>query len=306
MNMTIRPETVPDYPTIAAVTARAFGFTCSEPLMIALARHRPAFAPDLSLVAERDGEVIGHALDTRQVIRLLGADVPAVLLGPIAVDPAYQGQGIGGALIAEGHNAARARGYTLSFLVGHPTYYPRFGYRTHVFGGSNVTFMASEPSLTLETRPPVEADLPALRALWLHEEGGVDFSIYPGDDFLSWSFTNPLLRPLVYLRGDEVVGYTRTFQTEPLKPRMFLARDGEVARAMVNQIAGAAGHEVTLPLHPYSASAAAFEAQPVATAWDAGMAYPLAAGPFDEFYALLESKKRLPGRPLWPPMFEFD
>lgn len=306
MGINIRPETVQDYPAIAAINARAFGFAPSEALIVALARHHPAFDPELSLVAELDGRVIGHVLFTRQVIRLLNADVPAVLLAPIAVDPAYHGQGFGGALIVEGHNIARAKGYTLSFLLGHATYYPRFGYRTGVYGASSVTVTAGEAVESLETRPPTEADVPALQALWLHEEGGVDFSVRPGDDFLSWSYTNPALRPLVYLRGSEVIGYTRSHQMEPLKPRLFLARDVEAARSMVSHIGGAAGREITLPLHPYSASAAAFEVKPTATAWDAGMGHRLAEGPFDDFCVMLEFKTRLPGRPLWPPMFEIE
>ena len=305
MGFNIRPETVADYAAIAAVNARAFNFKGSEPLMVALARHRSSFDPELSLVVEVDGRVVGHALFTRQVIRLLNDDLPAVLLGPIAVDPAYQDQGFGGALIVEGHNVARAKGYTLSFLVGHPSYYPRFGYRMNVFGVSHVTVVSvGEPPL--QTRFPTDADIPVLSELWLHEEGGVDFAIHPGNDFMDWSFTNPLVLPSVYLRDGEIVGYARIQHNEPLKPRLFLARDVDAARAMVNTIAGAAGREVTLPLHPYSASASAFDTKPTAHAWDAAMAHRLADGPFDEFVARLEFKQRLPGRPIWPVMFDVE
>ncbi|MBI5668976.1 MAG: N-acetyltransferase [Chloroflexi bacterium] len=306
MAIIIRPETVADYATIAAVNARAFGFKGSEPLMVSFARHRAGFDPELSLVVEVDNCVVGHALFTRQVIRLLGEDVPAVLLGPIAVDPAHQDQGLGGALIVEGHNVARAKGYTLSFLVGHPTYYPRFGYRTHVFGDAHVTVVSTDEPAPLATRFPTEADVPALGNLWLREEGGVDFAIHPGGEFMDWSFTNPLILPAVYVREGEIVGYTRIHRNEPLKPRLFLARDADVARAMVNIIAGAAGREVTLPLHPYSASAAVFDTKPTVRAWDAAMAHRLAEGLLDEFIARLEFKQRLPGRPVWPVMFDVE
>lgn len=306
MGINIRPETPADYTSIAAVNARAFGFKGSEPLMVALVRHRSTFDAELSLVVEVDGRVVGHALFTRQVIRLLGEDVPAVLLGPIAVDPAYQGQGLGGALIVDGHNAARAKGYSLSFLVGHLSYYPRFGYRQHVFGDSQVVVVSTGEAAQLETRFPTDADLPTLAELWLREEGGVDFAIHPGTEFMDWSFTNPLVLPVVYLRDGEIVGYARIQHNEPLKPRLFLARDADAARAMVDVISGAAGCEITLPLHPYSASAAAFDAKPAAHAWDAAMAHRLAEGPFDEYIARLEFKQRLPGRPIWPVMFDVE
>lgn len=306
MGIIIRPETVADYAAIAAVNARAFGFKGSEPLMVSLARHRSSFDAELSLVVEVDSRVVGHALFTRQVIRLLGEDVPAVLLGPIAVDPAHQDQGLGGALIVEGHNVARAKGYTLSFLVGHPTYYPRFGYRSQVFGDSHVVVVSTDESAQLETRFPTEADVPSLSDLWLREESRVDFAIHPGGEFMDWSFTNPLILPAVYVRDGEIMGYTRIHRNAPLKPRLFLARDADAARAMVNSIAGAAGREVALPLHPYSASAAAFDDKPTARAWDAAMAHRLAEGPLDEFIARLEFKQRPPGRPVWPVMFDVE
>ena len=53
---------------------------------------------------------------------------PALALAPVAVLPAYQKQGIGGKLIVEGHRIARELGHNVIILVGHPDYYPRFGY----------------------------------------------------------------------------------------------------------------------------------------------------------------------------------
>src|SRR5215471_15938619 len=98
----IRSETIPDYAGIAALHARAFGERPAEALIVALHRQRPAFDPDLSLVAELDGRVVGHALFSPHIVRLLGQDVRAVNLAPIAVDPAHQRSGIGGRLIVAG------------------------------------------------------------------------------------------------------------------------------------------------------------------------------------------------------------
>jgi predicted N-acetyltransferase YhbS len=87
-------------------------------------RKSPAFIPELSLVAENNGNILGHILFTK--IKIGGC--PSLTLAPVAVLPAYQKQGIGGKLIEEGHRIARELGYGSIILVGHPDYYPRFGY----------------------------------------------------------------------------------------------------------------------------------------------------------------------------------
>jgi hypothetical protein len=83
---------------------------------------------------------------------------------------------------------------------------------------------------------------------------------------------------------------------------VFLAADHNAARAMAAQV-GFILTRATLPLHPYSASAAAFAGAAV-QAWEAGMACPLAPSPYDEFIARLKRGERLPGRPVWGVAFE--
>ena len=142
--ITIRHEQITDYATIGELHARAFGNRAAESTIVALLRLRRAFDPELSLVAEIDGRVIGHALFSPYQIRLLGQTIPAVNLAPIAVEPKYQGQGIGGHLILEGHRLAATRGYLVCFLLGHTSYYPRFGYQTHAFGSAQVLVRSDE------------------------------------------------------------------------------------------------------------------------------------------------------------------
>src|SRR5687768_7027727 len=108
--ITIRPETPADYADIGALTARAFG-RAAEATVVALLRQRRAFDPTLSLVAEVDGRIAGHVMFSPYSLRLLGEDVHAVNLAPLAVEPLMQGRGIGGALIEYGHSLARAKGY---------------------------------------------------------------------------------------------------------------------------------------------------------------------------------------------------
>ncbi len=295
--ITIRHETIADYAAIARVNARAFNPHVTVPWLVSLHRHRARFDPELSLVAEFDGQIVGHVLFSPQTIRLLGHDVEVVNLSPLAVDPEHQRTGIGSALVEEGHRIAHAKGYPLSFLIGHPPYYPRFGYRQRAFGASSLKISTQAfPPSALETRSLSEADLPALRVLWRHEEGRVDFAIDPGDAWLDWLSPNPAVKALVYTRAGEIVGYARVNGT---KANYFLARDGETARQMAKQI----GAEVELPLHPYSASAEAL-GDPVYSLWDAAMVCTFEPSPFDDYYAQVQSGQRIAGRPIWG--VEFD
>lgn len=87
-------------------------------------RKSEAFIPELSLVAEIDGKIVGQVLFSKIKV----GDTVQVALAPVSVLPEYQGKGIGGMLIKEGHSIAKNLGYEFSILLGHPTYYPKFGY----------------------------------------------------------------------------------------------------------------------------------------------------------------------------------
>jgi predicted N-acetyltransferase YhbS len=305
--MNIRPERVTDYAAIADVNARAFGNRASEPAIVALHRQRVAFDPELSLVAEAEGRVVGHALFSPRTVRLLGRDVPAVSLAPIAVLPEAQRQGIGGRLIEEGHRVARTKGFPFSFLIGHADYYPRFGYEQHAYGFSRVTVPVRElPAGSLEERAPAPHDLSGLQELWRRAEGPVDFTLAPDIDLLAWVSPNPAVESIVFRRDGEIVGYSRVSALEPEKPRVFLARDAETARLVAGALArraGAGSTELVLPLHPASPAAAAFPAPSLQTS-KAAMAAPLSPSPLDEYLAQVRVGKRLPGHVIWP--VEFD
>jgi predicted N-acetyltransferase YhbS len=307
MALLIRPETVAHYAAIADLHARAFGQRPGAALIVALLRQRRSFDPQLSLVAEIDGRVVGHVLFSPHQLRLLGHTVPAVNLAPLAVDPPYQRQGIGGRLIAEGHAIAAAKGYAVSFLLGHPEYYPRFGYHTHAYGSAQATIpgeaLTGEP---VEQRAPQAEDVPLLRALWQHDEAAVDFALDPGPALLDWLSPNPAIRAAVYLRDGALAGYTRIHAAEPSRPRVFLAREGAMARAMARVIAQDANvSALVLPLHPASASAAGF-VQPACETWPAAMARALAPSPLDDYFAQVRAGHRPPGRLTWPVAFDLD
>ncbi|MBT8468358.1 MAG: N-acetyltransferase, partial [Deltaproteobacteria bacterium] len=85
--------------------------------------------PVLSLAAEIDGRCVGHILFT--AVRVQGSEQPVVaqILAPLAVLPAHQRAGVGGALVREGLKQLAASGVELVFVLGHPEYYPRSGFK---------------------------------------------------------------------------------------------------------------------------------------------------------------------------------
>ena len=81
-----------------------------------------------SLVAVRDGAVVGHVLFSRLALVLDDAPVPAAALAPVAVEPALQLRGIGAALIRAGLDDLRRDGVAVVLVLGDPAYYARFGF----------------------------------------------------------------------------------------------------------------------------------------------------------------------------------
>ena len=301
--MNIRAATIQDLPAIGRIHAFAFDNRASEPAIVIHHHLRPQFDADLSLVAEKDGQIVGHALFSPQTLHIMGHNVDAVNLAPIAVAPAFQKLGIGSALMEEGHRIAQQKGFEISFLLGHPSYYPRFGYLPHAYGFSEVTVDVQKYNAKgMATRPPVAADIPALYQFWLHEERGVDFTLNPGTELLDWISPNAAMKSMVFTYASEMVGYAR--QEVNGQVRVFHANDHDVARKMAKFLAGDK-KEIILPLHPNSTSTGAFTEVPTCQAMDVCMALPLEPSPFDDYYEAVQSGEREAGRPVWGVAFEF-
>ena len=122
--MTIRPERPEDASRIHEVNELAFGQPAEADLV---ERLREACADSLSLVAE-DGALVGHILFTPVTIDGDGRRVVGMGLAPMAVHPDRQRQGIGSQLVTHGLDVLRERGCPFVVVVGHPDYYPRFGF----------------------------------------------------------------------------------------------------------------------------------------------------------------------------------
>jgi putative acetyltransferase len=137
----IRPEKAEDAPAIRAVTAAAFkGALYSRGTEAAIVDAlRDAGALTLSLVAEKQGRIVGHVAFSPVTIN--GQAGHWFGLGPVSVEPAEQGCGIGQALIRDGLERLRATGAEGCVLLGDPAYYGRFGF-------------ASDPKLRYGDVPP--------------------------------------------------------------------------------------------------------------------------------------------------------
>ena len=121
----IRRELPEDVEAIYSLNQEAFEGTAEANLVNSL---RKSNAMTLSLVAIKNNEIVGHIAFSPVTIESDRATVDAVGLGPMAVSPELQRSGIGSQLVEEGLNSIRSAGHHLVVVVGHPEYYPRFGF----------------------------------------------------------------------------------------------------------------------------------------------------------------------------------
>jgi putative acetyltransferase len=123
----IRPERPEDAAAIRAVNVAAFP-TSAEAELVERIRASDDFVSDLSLVAEDpDGRIVGHILLSH--VGIAGSPEPVLALAPMAVVPKRQRQGIGSALVRAALDAAQALDEPLVIVLGHPWFFPRFGFR---------------------------------------------------------------------------------------------------------------------------------------------------------------------------------
>lgn len=125
MNSIVRPETTTDLEAIREANRLTFGQEDEARLVDAL---RDGGHARVSLVAEADGQVVGHILFSALPIVTPEGEVESLALAPIAVLPSHQRRGVGSLLVEEGLRACRDAGHRAVVVLGHPEFYPRFGF----------------------------------------------------------------------------------------------------------------------------------------------------------------------------------
>jgi putative acetyltransferase len=125
MGIRVRAEAAEDAAAVGAVHEAAFGRPAEARVAAAL---RARVRPYLGLVAVEDGAVLGHVAFSGATLHCYGALFPVLALGPLAVRPERQRQGVGAALVRAGLAECRRLGHDVVVVLGHPAYYPRFGF----------------------------------------------------------------------------------------------------------------------------------------------------------------------------------
>ena len=151
-----RIETEKDFGEVENLTREAFWNVyqpgCEEHYILHVLRGDPVVIPELNMVCEGQGRLVGHIFYTRsQVMGEDGGVYPVISFGPVSVLPDVQRQGIGSALIRKTLSLAAGMGFPGVVITGNPAYYGRFGFRPAIDfgivyedGSSFPAFMAME------------------------------------------------------------------------------------------------------------------------------------------------------------------
>lgn len=139
MDITVKAVDPRTDDNVRRVVTEAFGGPVEYGLVADLRDDPDAWLAGLSLGAFVGDELVGHIMFTRAHI---GTE-PAALLAPLAVTPAWQCRGVGSALVRAGLEAAEREGFRVALVLGHPSYYPRFGFK---------------PAIPVGILPPYEVD----------------------------------------------------------------------------------------------------------------------------------------------------
>jgi putative acetyltransferase len=150
----IREEQEKDILAIKEVNGLAFGRE-NESRLIEAIRNSEYFVPQLSLVAETDThEIIGHILFSMIFIETKNGPIQSLVLAPMAVKPKFQNQGVGSALVREGLKRCAELGYQSVVVLGHPDFYPKFGFIPASTKGIKAPFeVPDEVFMIYETKP---------------------------------------------------------------------------------------------------------------------------------------------------------
>lgn len=165
----IRPESPEDHDAIRQLVTAAFA-SDKEPQLVERIRASPEYVPELALVAEVDGEVVGHVMVSHATLRSVDGDQKISVLAPLAVHPDRQNAGIGSALVRAVLAVAEQHGEPLVILEGNPTYYGRLGFEHAERYGIEVDLPEWAPPEAAQVRPlrSFDPNEPALRGTLIY------------------------------------------------------------------------------------------------------------------------------------------
>ena len=146
----IRNELPDDNAAVRAVLVQAFGGDAEAHLVELLRNHKQA---PIALVATADGRVVGQIMFSPVTVADAFEGFLGIALAPVAILPEFQNQGIGSKLIRDGLEACRRAGYDAVVVLGHTTYYPRFGFSRAMDYGLNNEYNAQDAFMVMELRP---------------------------------------------------------------------------------------------------------------------------------------------------------
>jgi putative acetyltransferase len=139
----IRAERSGDEEAIRQINDAAFKGDNESKLVDAI-RNSELFVPELSLVAAAEGKLIGHILLSIVYINSDEGEIPTLALAPMAVVPEQQNKRIGSMLVEEGLKKAKDQGFEHAVVLGHPEFYPRFGFVSASTKGIEAPFLVPD------------------------------------------------------------------------------------------------------------------------------------------------------------------
>ncbi|MBU5484992.1 N-acetyltransferase [Clostridium sp. MSJ-11] len=171
MNIIIRQETEKDYKISEYIIEKAFEDVeysdHKEQFLVERLRKSDVFVPELSLVAELDGEIVGHIMLTKLLIKNDEEEYESLALAPVSVLPQHRNKSIGSKLIIESLRIAKELQFKSVIVLGHDEYYPRFGFK---------------PAGIWDIKPPFDVPKESFMALELESGSLVNVSgivVYP-------------------------------------------------------------------------------------------------------------------------------
>jgi putative acetyltransferase len=146
----IRPETSADHEGSRTVTRLAFGQDAEARLVDTL---RDGGYVRASLIAEKDGQVVGHVLFSDLPVLTEAGTVLALALAPLAVLPGFQNRGLGSTLVRRGLEVCKQLGHRIVVVLGHPQFYQRFGFSSKLAAQLESPYSGRESFMAVELVP---------------------------------------------------------------------------------------------------------------------------------------------------------